>query len=198
MRARLHLTALAMVTIAMASQLWGCAASAPPPPTAFVPETRAGVQTLYRNGAAYAALANPRGPVLVTLRPLTLADRAYVRLWLHVQNRQARTFRIGPEDIYLERRARDGGVKRIEPESEGDVLALMQSRGVGPRGVLLHRTAVPPGESLQGEVYFPFPGPPMSRRRAYTSEAYAYDVTLHLPTPDGPKRIVLKPVPART
>ena len=37
--------------------LWGCASSTPPPPTAFVPESKAGVQTLYRNGAAYAAPA---------------------------------------------------------------------------------------------------------------------------------------------
>jgi len=95
-----------LARIALAALLCGCATSAPSPPTAFVPEHGAGVQTVYRNGSAYAALSNPRGPVLVTLQPVVLSDRSFVRLWLHVQNRQARAFRIDPDDIYLERRVR--------------------------------------------------------------------------------------------
>src|SRR5262245_16402291 len=92
------------------------------PPTAFVPQGGAGVQTLYRNGSAYAALQNPRGPVLVTLQPVVLSDRSFVKLWLHVQNRQVRAFRIDPDDIYLERRVSGSDeMELIEPVTE-DVL----------------------------------------------------------------------------
>jgi hypothetical protein len=189
-----------LAIVASTAALWGCASSTPPPPTTFVPQGSAGVQTLYRNGSTYAALPNPRGPVLVTLKPVVLSDRPFVQLWLHVQNRQVRPFRIDPEDIYLERRLRGSGdTKRIEPESEDDVLALLESRARAQAGgSLLRRTAVPPGESLQGVVYFRFPAPVTGRRRARADEAYAYDLTVHLPTPDGPRRILLRPVPART
>jgi hypothetical protein len=122
-----------------------------------------------------------------------------VQLWLRVQNRQVRPFRIDPDDIYLERRLRGSGdTKRIEPESEDDVLALFESHARAQTGSLLRRTAVPPGESLQGVVYFRFPAPVTGRRRARADETYAYDLTVHLPTPDGPKRILLRPIPART
>jgi hypothetical protein len=68
----------------------------------------------------------------------------------------------------------------------------------GSRPALLVETrTVPPGESLQGAVYFKSPAPELGRR-APADAAYAYDLTLHLPTPDGPKRIALRPVPART
>src|SRR5262245_2187190 len=185
--------------------LYGCAtiapfkSTAPPPPTAFVPQRGAGVQTLYRNGAAYASLANSRGPVLVTLQPVTLSERPFVRLWLHVQNRQVRAFRIDPDDIYLERRVRGSDeTQRLEPETE-DMLAKLEprDRARAERGALVETRMVPPGESLQGAVYFRSPVPELGRR-APPDAAYAYDLTLHLPTPDGPKRIVLRPVPART
>jgi hypothetical protein len=137
--------------------------------------------------------------VLVTLKPVVLSDRPFVQLWLRVQNRQVRPFRIDPDDIYLERRLRGSGdTKRIEPESEDDVLALFESHARAQTGSLLRRTAVPPGESLQGVVYFRFPAPVTGRRRARADETYAYDLTVHLPTPDGPKRILLRPIPART
>jgi len=191
--------ALHPLRIALAALLCGCATSAPPPPTAFVPEHGAGVQTVYRNGSAYAALSNPRGPVLVTLQPVVLSDRSFVRLWLHVQNRQARAFRIDPDDIYLERRVRGSDDRtRLEPETE-DVLARLdpRDRARAERGALVGETTIPPGESLQGAVYFRSPAPELGRR-APAEAAYAYDLTLHLPTPDGPKQIVLRPVPART
>lgn len=179
--------------------LCGCAritpfASSPPqPPTAFVPQQGAGVQTLYRNGSAYAALENPRGPMLVSLQPVTLSDRSFVRLWLHVQNRQVHAFRIDPDDIYLERRVRGSGEKeRIEVDTE-DALARLepQDRARVERSALVETKTVPPGESLQGAVYFRSPAPKM---RGHADAAYAYDLTLHLPTPDGPKRIVMRPV----
>ena len=179
--------------------LCGCATSAPPPPTAFVPERGAGVQTLYRHGSAYAALANPRGPVLVALQPVVLSDRSFVRLWLHVQNRQLRAFRIDPDEIYLERRLRGSDeTERIEAETE-HVLAHLgpRDRAQAERGALVEARMVPPGESLQGAVYFRSPAPELGRR-APADAAYAYDLTLHLPTPDGPRRIVMRPVPART
>ena len=65
------------------------------------------------------------------------------------------------------------------------------------RGALVETTTVPPGESLQGAVYFRSPAPELGRR-APADAAYAYDLTLHLPTPDGTKRIMLRPVPAKT
>lgn len=179
--------------------LCGCATSAPTPPTTFVPQRGGGVQTLYRHGSAYAALANPRGPVLVTLQAVTLSDRSLVRLWLHVQNRQERAFRIDPDDIYLERRLRGSDqTQRIEADTE-DVLARLgpRDRARAERGALVETRTVPPGESLQGAVYFRSPAPALGRR-APAEAAYAYDLTLHLPTPDGPKRIVMRPVPAKT
>ena len=183
--------------------LCGCAgiapftSSPPQPPTAFVPQQGAGVQTLYRNGSAYAALQNPRGPVLVTLQPVVLSDRSFVRLWLHVQNRQARAFRIDPDDIYLERRVRGSDeMDLIQPETEHVLSRLEpQDRARAERGAIMETKTVPPGESLQGAVYFRSPAP---KTRGHANAAYAYDLTLHLPTPDGPKRIVMHPVPAKT
>jgi hypothetical protein len=198
--ARLRPRALVrLARIALTGLMCGCATSAPPPPTTFVPEHGAGVQTVYRHGSAYAALSNPRGPVLVTLQPVMLSDRSFVRLWLHVQNRQARAFRIDPDDIYLERRVRGSDDRtRLEPETE-DVLARLEpgDRARAERGALVGKPTIPPGESLQGAVYFRSPAPELGRK-APAEAAYAYDLTLHLPTPDGPKQIVLRPVPART
>lgn len=186
--------ALAALILCSCSRIAQLTTPQPQPPTAFVPQRGAGVQTLYRNGSAYAALQNPRGPVLVTLQPVVLSDRPFVRLWLHVQNRQVHAFRIDPDDIYLERRARGSGeMELMEVETE-KVLARLepQDRARVERGALVETKMVPPGESLQGAVYFRSPAP------KHADAAYAYDLTLHLPTPDGPKRIVLRPVPAKT
>lgn len=196
----LHLASLARpARLAWVAFLCGCATQTPPPPTAFVPQATVGVETLYRNGWAYAALPNPHGPVLVTLQPVVLSDRSFVKLWLHVQNRQVHAFRIDPEDIYLERRLRGSDdMTRLQPETER-ALELLEARdrARAERGALVQVRTVPPGESLQGEIYFRFPAPEVGRR-APADAAYAYDVTLHLPTPDGPRRILLRPMPTKT
>jgi hypothetical protein len=137
--------------------------------------------------------------VLVTLQPVVLSNRSFVRLWLHVQNRQVHAFRMDPDDIYLERRVRGSDeMERIEAETE-DVLARLEPRDrtQAERAALMETKTVPPGESLQGAVYFKSPAPELGRR-APADAAYAYDLTLHLPTPDGPKRIVMRPAPAKT
>ena len=200
-------TAFLAVSIAAA----GCASSLPP--TAFVPDGTPDATSYYRDGKAYTALEDSVGAVLLTMRPATLADRPFLKLWLHVENHSDRDFLLDPEgDIYLDRRIEGASkTKHIKPEPRRDLVNLVEghrTQAHGLRETVLRKTTLFPGETLEGDVYFYFPAPEIwdgARPTASPwdgtvslsdSGSYAYALTLHLRTPGGSRHVVLKPVPA--
>lgn len=189
----------------------GCATSLPP--TAFVPSGTPDASSYYRDGKAYTTLEDSVGAVLLTMRPATLADRPFLKLWLRVDNRSDHDFLLDPEeDIFLVRRIE--GVKKtkqIRPELRRNLLDLVQGNrreGLALRETILRKTTLFPGETVEGNVYFYFPAPaPWDGARPAASPwdgtvslseggSYTYELTLHLNTPGGSRHVVLKPVPA--
>lgn len=166
----------------------GCASSLPP--TTYVPARTDGVQTVRRGGTAYAAVESPSGGIVLALESVE-GHAALLRLRLHLQNRRDRAFVLDPErDIHLERRA--AGTKsrtRIEAEPPERALRLVkedESRAARP----LRKTTVMPGESVRGAVYFRGSG--LAPKKA----AYGYEITVHIRTPGGTRRVLLRPTPS--
>jgi hypothetical protein len=169
----------------------GCATSLPP--TAYLPARDGGVQTVRRGGSAYAALNAPTGGVLLSLQPVDGADPALLRLWLHVQNRRDRVFVLDPErDIYLERRvAGSASRKRIAPEPPEEAARVVtKAASAQGHGRALRKTRVMPGESVRGAVYFRGDG--IAPKQA----SYGYEIVVHVRTPGGMKRVLLRPIPS--
>ena len=200
-------TALLAVSIAAT----GCATSLPP--TVFVPSETPDATSYYREGKAYTALEDPVGAVLLTMRPTTLAERPFLKLWLRVENYSGRDFLLDPEgDISLDRRI-DGTskTKRFRPEPRRKLLEALQDRrreALALRETLLRKSTLFPGETMEGDVYFYFPAPELWDGARPTvspwdgtaslsdGDFYGYELTLHLKTPGGSRHVVLKPVPA--
>jgi hypothetical protein len=168
----------------------GCATSLPP--TTYIPARDSSVQTVRRGGSAYAALNDPTGGLFLSLQPVDGADPALLRLWLHVQNRRDRAFVLDPErDVYLERRVPGSSShKRIAPEPPEEALRHVKSAASSRDGRALRMTNVMPGESVGGTVYFNGNGV------APKNAAYGYEIVVHVRTPGGMRRVLLRPTPA--
>jgi hypothetical protein len=167
----------------------GCASSLPP--TTYVPARTDGVQTVRRGGTAYAAVEGPAGGIVLALEPVA-GHAALLRLRLHLQNRRDRAFVLDPErDIHLERRAAGTrGRTRIGAEPPDRALRLVAKEDESRAARPLRRTTVMPGESVRGAVYFRGAG--IAPKKA----AYGYEITVHIRTPGGTRRVLLRPTPS--
>ena len=144
------------------------------------------------------------------MRPTTLAERPFLKLWLRVENYSGRDFLLDPEgDIYLDRRIANKS-KRFRPEPRRKLLEALQDRShhaLAMRETALRKSTLFPGEILEGDLYFYFPAPELwdGAKPAASpwdgtvslsdAVSYAYELTLHLETPGGSRHVVLKPVP---
>jgi hypothetical protein len=167
----------------------GCASSLPP--TTYVPSPTDGVRTMRRGGTAYAAIDGPTGGIVLALESVE-GQTALLRLRLHLQNRRDRAFVLDPErDVYLERRAAGTRSRtRIESEPPERALRFVKKEDGSRAARPLRKTTVMPGESVRGAVYFRSAG--IAPKKA----VYGYEITVHVRTPGGTKRVLLRPTPS--